>query len=347
VRRFVLITALIPILAAYAALAVAAAPPAAAAATTYKVAAWTFGDRASLTQAADRHALDQVDVDWYISNKNGTLGAVDQNLAYVRLARSRRLTVFATVANWNTAKGRFDRSIAQAILAGPVTRARHIDRLVNLCKVNGYNGIDLDWEALRAADRDRFSTFVETLAQRLHAAGKLLSIAVYPKTSEPGQWQGQRSEDWLRIGKAVDQFKIMTYDFSGPWSRPGPVAPPSWTSHVLDFAQTIVPLQKIWMGVPFYGYDWGGGHCASLTWTGAHDLIARYHPQVHHAASHEARFHYRAGGHRHEVYFQDRVALAAKLSMMLRKHPRIAGIAIWRMGGEPAMFWDQIAAQLK
>ena len=145
----------------------------------------------------------------------------------------------------------------------------------------------------------------------------------------------------------MDQFKIMTYDFSGPWSRPGPVAPPSWTSHVLAFAETIVPPHKIWMGVPFYGWDWGGGHCRSLTWTDGHALIARYHPQVGHPASHEAHFYYRASGHRHEVYFQDRVALAAKLSMMLRKHPRIAGIAIWRMGGEPAMFWDQIAAQLK
>ncbi len=342
-RRFVLI----PMLIAGAALAASAAQPAVAAAKTYRVAAWTFGDSASLTQAADRHALDQVDVDWYISHKNGTVGAVDQDPAYVRLARARGLTVFATVANWNVAKGRFDRAVAQAILATPGTRSRHVDRLVNLCRVRDYNGIDLDWEALRAADRDHFATFVEALAARLHAAGKRLSIAVYPKTSEPGQWQGQRSEDWQRLGAAVDQFKIMTYDYSGSWTRPGPVAPPSWTSHVLDFAQTIVAPRKIWMGVPFYGFDWGGGHCTSLTWTGAQDLIARYHPQVEHAASHEACFHYRANGHRHEVYFQDRVALAAKLRMLRRKHPRIAGIAIWRMGGEPATFWDEIAAQLK
>jgi spore germination protein YaaH len=343
VRRF----ALIPILIAGVALGAAATPPAVAAAKTYRVAAWTFGGSASLTQAADRHALDQVDVDWYISHKNGTLGAVDQDLAYVRLARARGLTVFATVANWDTARGRFDRAIAQAILAGPGTRSRHIDRLVNLCEVRDYNGIDLDWEALRAADRDHFATFVEALAERLHAAGKRLSIAVYPKTSEPGRWQTQQSEDWQRIGQAVDQFKIMTYDFSGPWSPPGPVAPPSWTSRVLDFAQTIVPPRKIWMGVPFYGFDWGGGHCASLTWTGAHGLITRYHPHVGHAASHEAYFHYRHNGHRHEVYFQDRVALAAKLRMLRRKHPRIAGIAIWRLGGEPATFSDEIAAQLK
>jgi len=347
VRRFVPIPLLIPLLIAGATLAVAAAAPAVAAAKTYRVAAWTFGAVGSLTQATDRHALDQVDVDWYISNKNGTLGTSDQNLAFVQLARSRGLTVFATVANWNIAKGRFDRAIAQAILAGPGSRSRHIGRLVNLCKVRDYNGIDLDWEALRAEDRGPFATFVEALARRLHAAGKRLSIAVYPKTSEPGQWQTQRSEDWPRIGHAVDQFKIMTYDFSGPWSQPGPVAPPSWTSHVLAFAETIVPPHKIWMGVPFYGFDWGGGHCTSLTWSDAQDLIARYHVHVGHAASQEAHFHYRHDGHRHEVYFQDRVALAAKLRMLRRKHPRIAGIAIWRMGGEPAAFWDEIAAQLK
>lgn len=314
----------------------------------YQVTAWTFGDAASLQGAADRAAIDEVDVDWYLSQADLTLKGVDYNPDFVAAAHSRGLTVFATVSNWSDALNDFDPDLAANILASPIARSKHIKNIVKICTKKGYDGIDLDWESMHPADKDRFSSFVAGLAKKLHRKGKVLSIAVHPKTTEPGDWDGPKSQDWVKLGAAVDEFKIMTYDYSGPWSDPGPIGPPAWADDVLTHAESLVPAAKIMMGVPFYGYDWRPGGCDDLDWTGATGLISTYTATVNRDASGEATFNYVDGSAKsHTAYFQDRTAIAAKLQMLLQNHPAIRGIAIWRMGGEDPAFWDEIVLQLR
>jgi spore germination protein len=325
------------------AVAAGAAPP-------YQVSAWTFGDNDSLGQACDRQVIDEVDVDWYLSCRSGHLRATgDENPDFVAQAHARGLRVLATVSNWSEALGDFDPEIAATILAGKASRNLHAARIVQLCKNKGYDGIDLDWESLRAADRNRFSAFVEELAKLLHQSDKILAIAVHPKTSEPGDWSGAKAQDWKRLGAAVDEFKVMTYDYSGSWSDPGPIAPPSWARKVLSFAETRVPTAKIMMGIPFYGRGWQGDETTDYDYSGVQALVATYAPTIkRHASSREATFQYvDAEGADHIVFFQDRSALAAKLQMLRNAHPNIAGIAIWRMGGETPKFWNEIARQLR
>ena len=242
----------------------------------------------------------------------------------------------------------FSRKLAVAIMATAETRQRHIAALSKMVLQKGYDGIDLDWESVLRADRSRFTQFVRALASALHKHHKLLSIAVSAKTSEPGDWFGAQSEDYAKIGAAVDEFKVMTYDYSGSWSGPGPIAPPDWTDAVLTFAESVVPSAKIMMGVPFYGYDWHDQTADSLVWADIQLLTATYAPTIIRDPSGEATFSYTdESGTPHTVFFQDRQAIATKFEMLLALHPKIRGIAIWVMGGESAEFWDEIAGKLR
>ena len=314
----------------------------------YEVAAWTFGDAPSLNAAANRAAIDEVNVDWYFSRPDLSIHADGVLPAFVSLARARGIRVLATVSNWTETLGDFDPELAHKILANSGARDKHTNAIVQLCLDNGYDGIDLDWEALHPGDRARFTTFVTMLASKLHNKGKWLSIAVHAKESEPGNWEGPKAQDWKKLGAVVDEFKIMTYDYSGPWSEPGPISPPSWTDAVLAHAETLVPPSKIMMGVPFYGYNWDADSCVDVDWKSARALAKAHHSAIKRDASAEAVFRYTDNaGAAHTVYFQDRPALAAKLRMLLQNHPDIRGIAIWRMGGETPAFWDEIVLKLR
>ena len=127
----------------------------------YRVSAWTLGSVASLEAATVAHAVDEVDFDWYHAQADGAVTPVNENLDLVAAARERDLNIFATVTNTKDAGGAFSRPIAAAILASPEVRRRLIDNLVALVEDKGYDGIDLDWEGLKAADRARFSSFVD------------------------------------------------------------------------------------------------------------------------------------------------------------------------------------------
>lgn len=307
-----------------------------------------LGDLDSLNRAVGRSAIDEVAVDWFYSKRNGSVGGQEESPTLVAAARAAGLRVLATVTNPDPITGDFDPAVAKAILASRAKRHKHAGALVDLCVALDYDGIDLDWESLRAKDKDRFSTFVEELAQALHAEGKILAIAVHAKTSEPGDWSGAKAEDWSRIGAAVDEFKVMTYDFSGPWSSPGPVAPPEWMDQVIAHAESLVPPEKILMGVPFYGYDWHGATADGLDWADAQALVTQYQPDIVRDASGEATFTYTDGNAvQHTVFFQDEEALQAKFAMMTANHAGIKGIAIWVLEREDPGFWDVIASALR
>jgi spore germination protein len=315
----------------------------------FAVAAWSRGDVPSLQAATAAHALTEVDLDWWHSRADGSLAPEAVAPAFVRRAHADHLLVFATVTNRANDDAAFDPGLAEAILATPGTRARHVAALVALAKTRGYDGIDVDWESLRATDRASFSAFVALLAARLHAAGKLLSIAVYDKTSDypTGTEAGARgAEDYAALGRVVDEFKVLTFGEHGSFTGPGPLSSPAWMARVLAYAESQVAPAKIYLGVPFYGFDWGSGAPRYLLWTDAQALLARYGATVRRSSSGEAWFHYAAGGVEHTVYFQDPAAVAAKLAFATSRRPRIAGIAIWVMGDEDPAFWPTIHAGL-
>jgi spore germination protein len=314
----------------------------------YKVTAWTLGDAASLEAAAAAGAVDEVDFDWYHTQADGSVTAEQEDPNLVGAARGHELNLIATVTNSTGSGSAFSRDVAAAVLASPDRRRRFIDDLLTLVEDMGYDGVDLDWEELRPADRHRFSTLVEELAEALHAEKRFLSIAIVPKTSEPGEWDNQKYADWRRIGAAVDEFKIMTYSYSGPWGDPGPQAPLEWVDRVLSFAERQVPPRKIFMGLPFYGFDWHGGSVATVSAHRGASLVEAYGATVERdAASQEARTTFTDGGETHTVYFQDETAVASKLEMLRTEHPRIAGIGIWVMGQEASGFWPLIARELR
>jgi len=312
----------------------------------YLIGAWTFGDRGSLRTAVHAGALDEVSVDWLQSRADGTVAAPRLDTGFIAQAKHDDCRVFATLTDYDEATHTFDPSIAAAILATAETRRRHAAAVAAWCKTYGLAGVDVDWEALEASERDAFSSFVEELARQLHDDGRLVAVDVVPKVREPGGWSTPRAEDWARLGRSVDQFRVMTYNFSGSWSGPGPLSPPDWMDRVLSFAETQVPPQSIVMGIGFYGRDWQGSTTRDLTWDDVQVIRSGSHPREMRTGSRELYLTYRKDGATHEACFPDAAAIRAKLAMLLSRHPHLRGVYAWEMGQEDPHDWAELARAL-
>lgn len=314
----------------------------------YKICAWSRGSNASLQHAIAADAIDEIDLDWYHSRPDGSLRAQGQDMTLVGRAHAAGIEVYATITNRQSHATPFDGGIAAAILSSPSARASQIRNLVRLCTRKGFDGIDVDWEELGAADRARFVSFLKDLAKQLHRHRKWLSIAVYPKAVEPGFTDAQKAEDYRAIGSAVDEMKVMTYAHSGGWTAPGAQMPLYWARQVMDFARKQVATGKLYMGLPFFGFDWQGSSARYVPWKDVAAARAKYGGRLgRDAQSGEAVLRYTdAAGVAHVACYQDRVAVRTKLTWMKRKEAPIAGVAIWVMGGEDAGFWKILAAQL-
>ncbi len=305
----------------------------------YLIGGWTFGDRASLRRAVDAGALDEVSVDWLQSRADGSVVAPKLDTGFIAEAKRQECRVFVTLTDYDETQHTFDPAISAAILKTPQSRRRHVAAVAAWCREHEVAGVDVDWEALKASQRNAFSAFVEELARRLHDDDRLIAVDVYPKFREPGGWDGPRSQDWERLGRAVDQFRIMTYNYSGSWSGPGPLSPPDWMHRVLAFAETQVPPRRIVMGLGFYGRDWVGDATSDLVWSDVRAIRAARDPLQTRTASGELRLEYRRDGDRHIAYFPDAAAIRVKARMLVEKHPRILGVYAWHMGQEDPAVW--------
>ena len=284
------------------------------------------------TLQANAAALDEVNFFWYRLGADGGIEGDIQATQAVQAARDAGLRIVPSIVN-----GGFDAQRVSDVINNPARRAQHIQDIVALVHDNNLDGIDIDYESLNPDDRDNFSLFVEELAAALHARNKVLSIAVHPKTEDPGTWNGPQAQDYARLGAAVDKFK--TYDYHWSTSEAGPIAPLNWVDQVLTYAATVVPPEKTYLGVPFYGYDWTGSTGEPLNWRQATKLASQNNAELQRdASSGEAWFTY--GDGRHTVYFNDAETLRQRLQSAFERHPTLAGVAIWALGSEDPENWS-------
>lgn len=236
-----------------------------------------------------------------------------------------------------------DRDALSAALANVTARARAVQEIADLAARPEFAGVDLDLEHAGQAGRDAFTRFVQDVAAEVHARGKLLVVTVPGKRADGPSWIGY---DYAALGAVADRFRIMTYGYSGTWTAypGGPIAPTDWIERVLTYAVSVVPADRIDVGIPFYGYDWpaDGSTIRSVTVPRARTLAggATATAVEHVAARGESRFSYTDGnGVAHTVY-TDAPDVAAKMTIAHRFGCR--GIAIWALGYGDDAVWDAL-----
>jgi spore germination protein YaaH len=214
-----------------------------------------------------------------------------------------------------------------------------VARIRELVRKHGFDGIDVDYEHLVAADRPFFTAFVTELAAGLHADRKLLSVTLHPKSAEPGPQPKNQAQDYAAIGRVADEVRVMMYDYHWDTSAAGAVAPIAWVRKVMTWAATQVPRHKLVLGVATYGYDWVGKSGTSLMWV---DVVrrarARGVAERYDTTAQAPWFSYVDGrGATHTVWYENARSIAAKRAVM--RELGLGGMHYWRLGGEDPAVW--------
>lgn len=186
----------------------------------------------------------------------------------VHSAKGLNFKVSFAIGGWEDSKY-FSR-----VLQRSDTRNVFIAEIQRIIQEYNFDGVDIDWEypvtggAVEGIleDRENYVTFLRDLRAKL-GTNRLISIA-----AGAGQ-EAFTGYDVKNIVKYVDWIGVMSYDFFGAWeskwgSFVGPnaplyhSAPPGYSGKLnVDYAIKKYScigkqLQKIVMGVPFYGRFW-------------------------------------------------------------------------------------------
>lgn len=207
-----------------------------------------------------------------------------------------------------------------AVLSDTKKRIALENAIAALVKTNGFDGIDIDFEAKKAETINYFSTFLEGLYQRMGTklvyctveARMPLEARYTPGEQIPGD-ATQYANDYHALNKYCDRVEIMAYDQgtvdhrlniarSAPYA---PVADPLWVAELVDVAAQSISKNKLVIGIPTYGYEYtvtplgGGGERYKMLWAFnpqyALDIAAKLGITPHRTSANEIGFTYDPG----------------------------------------------------
>lgn len=193
---------------------------------------------------------------WYEVNNDGSLRLryPTNRASVVSHAKINSIQMMPTI-------GMFDHNLLGGILRSDDNLNRHVSSIVSTVNTNNYNGIDLDYESISLADRERYFLFLQRLSSELKKSNKKLTVTVLAKWGDNVRYsyrpETREVQDWSRISEYADEVRIMAYDYTYSGDMyPGPIGPTGWIKQILEYGQGKIPANKTVLGIHLYAYEW-------------------------------------------------------------------------------------------
>lgn len=258
----------------------------------------------------------------YGFDTSGNLVTIDDEevIGIMRAGGTAPLMLLSTL----TPEGFFSNTLAHSLLNNTQTQDTLIENVLNTMREKNYYGLDIDFEYVLPEDKDEFVAFVEKTVARLNTEGFIVMVALAPKVSADQPGLLYESHDYARLGAAANYVLLMTYEWGYTYGPPMAVSPINKVREVLDYAVTEIPREKIFMGIPNYGYDWtlpfvrGTTRARSLGNVEAVELAARVGAVIEFDEVAMAPFfyYYDTMGNEHVVWFEDARSISEKLELI-------------------------------
>lgn len=269
------------------------------------------------------------------------------------------------------------KDVLAGLLAKPAARTQIVQVITNMVLANNFDGVDLDFEGFAFVDSNKtwpktaplWTALVKELSASLRAENKILSVSTPYVLDPKGTQRGYYVYAWAAIAPYIDRLRIMTYDYSV--AKVGPIGPITWTERTVQYAVSVMPASKVYVGIPGYGRDWvtavsgvcpanvasvikPGGKAATFVMRDAQSLAASYGVTATYDEKFgEATFSYQkvyngttAGGlatsctASRTAWYQDARSYALRAGLVDKY--RLGGLAAWTIGMEEPLALEGI-----
>lgn len=244
-----------------------------------------------------------------------------------------------------TQEGGFSNELAHLLLNDPALQETVIQNLIVTLQERGYVGLDIDFEYVFAQDAAAYAAFLAKVRSALHPLGYPLIAALAPKISANQSGTLYEGHDFAAIGAAVDRALLMTYEWGYTYGPPMAVAPIPNVRQVVEYALTEIPAEKLWLGIPNYGYDWplpfvqGQSKATSISSQQAVALARRYRAEIQYDNQAQSPYFFYTDERDviHEVWFEDARSIRAKLALI--PEYGMSGAGYWNLMREFPQNW--------
>jgi spore germination protein len=275
-------------------------------------------------------------------NTDGTLRPIN-DAPLIQAARAAGVAPLMVISNLEQGGG-FSSDVGRAILRNNEVQDRLLDNVIQNLRSKNYFGLDIDFEYIYPEDRVFYNNFLRKAVNRLRPLGYSVTTALAPKTSADQPGLLYEAHDYPVHGALADHVILMTYEWGHTYGPPRAVAPINEVRKVINYAVTAIPRQKIFMGIPNYGYDWTlpyveGTAAKAISNPGAVDIARREGAAIRYDEEAQSPFfnYYDDNRKQHVVWFEDARSVNAKFR--LADQYNLGGVSYWTIGRYFPQLW--------
>ena len=232
--------------------------------------------------------------------------------------------------------GQFSNYLIHKVIHSPSAMSSLREDIILQMTQRGFRGLDIDFEYILPEDKEAFVSFVAYMKDGISSLGYPVSVALAPKTSDDQKGLLYEGKDYKRLGEIADYVLLMTYEWGYTYGPAMAVAPINKVREVVNYALTVIPPEKIHLGIPNYGYDWtlpfvrGESRAITLGNIEAVQLAIEKGSSIEFDPISQAPYyHYTEAGKLHEVWFEDVRSLDAKFNLI--KEFSLRGCSYWNI----------------
>ena len=303
-------------------------------------------------QAPDRtgqkvEGVNVVSPSFFYLDEDGELNenVGNSGLAYIEWAHSNGYKVWPMISNADAGI-----KVTSSILNSYANRQELIQEIVEMCVKYEIDGINVDFENMYEADKDKYSRFIIELVPRMQEMGLVTSVDV---TAPDGGPNWSLCYDRNVLGDVADYLVFMAYDQYGTSStKPGTTAGYNWVETSLKkmIEYDEVETEKIILGMPLYTRIWTIKQDGSVSSNVVNmvDINKSIPTGVEKQWDDELKQYYveyKSGTSTKKMWIEDGTSIAAKVSLVTQYN--LGGTACWEKDRETSNIWTVIREELE
>lgn len=275
---------------------------------------------------------------WFtLSSNSGSYESLADK-SYVERAHEKGLKVWAVLDNFSRECSKNVQS--EVLLSKTSVREKLIKNMMSEADSYGFDGINLDFEGLKAAAGVHYIEFIRELSVACRNKGLVLSVDNYVPAAYNSFY------DQKEQGNVADYVIIMGYDEHYAGSEAGSVSSASYVENGIKDMLSMVPKEKIINAVPFYTRLWtvDGDNTSSRAMgiSEASKWISENNMELSWDDSTEQYYgELDSSGGKQKLWMEDAKSLEVKMNLI--KKYDLAGVAGWKLGFETSDIWDVIS----
>jgi spore germination protein len=131
-----------------------------------------------------------------------------------------------------------------------------INNMLNILRSSGYNGVNITFSYIDSQNYPLYNTYLSKVTERLNAEGYLVFVTLAPRERININEITIDKADLTEIGQMAYGINLLGYDFGITFNEPNLQTTTYIRNEFIEYAKTLIPEEKIYIGLSSIAYDW-------------------------------------------------------------------------------------------